>query len=248
MRDWTEGYVADIDYTYGYYAELNPLRSQLAIIYVGLVPPTHGSHCELGFGQGLSVNIHARADLTDQAFAEKLFATEPRFAKANPHVAERVKKIKEQDRNYVAHEYFNRDWLPMPFSHMAQWFSSAKLDYACSTFYSDQIDPLNFTPAQLALLKEIPDRMFREAVRDFIGQPHFVHDFENVEYDAPDFDLQLGVPGLHRVKPKVAFTERHTIIPPDLFEKYSKMTFWTVPSGSAANVIAQKSSAKENTP
>ena len=74
----------------------------------------------------------------------------------------------------------------------------------------------------------------------FIGEPLFEHDFNDVQYDAPAFDEQLGVPGLHRVKPKVEFTERRTIIPPDLFEKYSKMTFWTDPAGSAANVIAPK--------
>ena len=62
MSDWTNGYVTDIDYTYGYYAERNPLRSQLAFIYAGLVPPTQGSHCELGFGQGLRVNTHPDAN------------------------------------------------------------------------------------------------------------------------------------------------------------------------------------------
>ncbi|WP_333876559.1 sulfotransferase family protein [Methylobacter sp.] len=95
------------------------------------------------------------------------------------------------------------------------------------------------------LLTQAPQKVM-ELVYDFIGQPHFTHDFEQVEYDAPDFDLELGMPGLHRVKPKVEFNERRTIIPPDLFEKYSKMTFWTDPSGSTANVIAPKSNMKEN--
>lgn len=59
MTDWTAGYVADIGYTFGYYTELNPLRTRLAFLNAGLVPPATGSHCELGFGQGMSVNIHA---------------------------------------------------------------------------------------------------------------------------------------------------------------------------------------------
>jgi hypothetical protein len=59
--DWTSGYVADIGYTYGYYNELNPNRSILSFLNAGYVPPTQGVHCELGFGQGLSVNIHAAA-------------------------------------------------------------------------------------------------------------------------------------------------------------------------------------------
>jgi len=52
MSDWTAGYVADIGYTYGYYNELNPLRARLAFLNAGLVPPTSGTHCELGLAKG----------------------------------------------------------------------------------------------------------------------------------------------------------------------------------------------------
>ena len=61
MSDWTSGYVADIGYTFGYYAELNPLRVRLAFLNQGLVFPEVGTACELGFGQGLSANLHAAA-------------------------------------------------------------------------------------------------------------------------------------------------------------------------------------------
>lgn len=63
MSDWTLGYVADIGYTYGYYPELNPLRVKLAFANSGLVAPDTGTACELGFGQGLSSNIHAAASV-----------------------------------------------------------------------------------------------------------------------------------------------------------------------------------------
>jgi sulfotransferase len=75
-------------------------------------------------------------------------------------------------------------------------------------------------------------------VYDFLGEPHFEHDFDNVEYDAEEFDQQLGAPGLHRVKRQVKFTPRPTVIPPDLFDKFNQMSFWNDTSGSAANVIA----------
>ena len=64
ITDWTAGYVADIGYTYGYYGELNPLRVSLAFAQHGLLatgPNGDGAACELGFGQGLSANIHAAA-------------------------------------------------------------------------------------------------------------------------------------------------------------------------------------------
>lgn len=296
MTDWTAGYVADIGYTFGYYSELNPLSAKLAFLNAGLVPSGAGTHCELGFGQGLSVNIHAaasgnawhatdfnpaqagfaqalarisgaRAHLTDEAFADfcqrddlpvfdsiglhgiwswisdanravivdfirrklkvggvlyisyntqpgwaamvpvrdlltehaatlgaeghgivnridaalafadKLIAVNPSYARANPQVPERLEKLKQHNRNYLAHEYFNRDWLPMPFSRMAEWLAPAKLDYACSAHYFDHIDALNLSAEQQALIKEIPDPMFRQAVRDFCVNQQFRRDY-----------------------------------------------------------------------
>ena len=61
MTDWTAGYVADIGYTFGYYPELNPVRMKLAFLRAGLVCPEVGTACELGFGQGMSTNLHAAA-------------------------------------------------------------------------------------------------------------------------------------------------------------------------------------------
>jgi len=296
MSDWTSGYVADIGYTFGYYPELNPLRARLAFLDAGLVPPDNGTHCELGFGQGVSTNFHAAASgstwyatdfnpaqagfaqslervsganahLSDEAFAdfctradlpdfdsiglhgiwswvsdenrrvivdfvrrklkvggvvyisyntqpgwgamvpmrdlltehsevmgvagqgivsridgaldfaEKLFATSPTYAKANPLVIERLNRIRGQNRNYLAHEYFNRDWLPMPFSMMSQWLAPAKLNYACSAHYLDHIDAVNLTAEQQVFLREIPDPMFRETVRDFMVNQQFRRDY-----------------------------------------------------------------------
>lgn len=65
MSDWTDGYRADIGYTFGYYPELNPLRVKLAFLNQGLVYPEMGAACELGFGQGLSVGMHATASVVE---------------------------------------------------------------------------------------------------------------------------------------------------------------------------------------
>ncbi|MDO9141720.1 MAG: class I SAM-dependent methyltransferase [Methylobacter sp.] len=296
MSDWTSGYVADIDYTYGYYTELNPLRVKLAFLNSGLVSPEIGSACELGFGQGLSANLHAAASfvqwhgtdfnpsqagfaqelatvsgsgaklyddafadfasrpdlpdfdyigihgiwswisddnravivdfikkklkvggvlyisyntlpgwasfapmrhlMTEHAevlgaegrgiisridgaldFAEKLIATNPLFARANPQVAERIQKIKGQNSHYLAHEYFNRDWHPMHFATMAECLEPAKLDYACSAHYLDHLDAVNLTAEQQNFLNEIPDPMFKQSVRDFMVNQQFRRDY-----------------------------------------------------------------------
>ncbi|MQA40929.1 class I SAM-dependent methyltransferase [Rugamonas aquatica] len=296
MTDWTSGYVADIGYTYGYYDWVNPLRVKLALLKAGLVLPNTATACELGFGQGVSVNIHGASSpirwygtdfnpaqasyaqelaacvedgprLYDQSFAEfcgrddlpdfdfialhgiwswisdenravivdfvrrklktggvlyisyntqpgfasmvpvrnlmtqhasvmapagagavakvdgaiaftnRLMATNPLFARLNPQIAERLKKMESHDRHYLAHEYFNRDWLPMSFADMAGWLSEAKLDFACSAAYSELVPALQITPEQHAFISEIPDEVLRESVFDFMICQQFRRDY-----------------------------------------------------------------------
>ena len=302
MSDWNDGYVTDIGYTFGYYAELNPLRARLALLNAGWAAPdmlTQGPACELGMGQGMSVNVHAaasgtpwcatdfnpsqaafaqelagasgvdaqgtrlydeaftdfcqRTDLPDFSFigihgiwswisdanravlvdfvrrklrvggvlyisyntqpgwaamapmrdlltehaqvmgvpgqgiahridgaldfADRLMACNPHYAQANAQIATRLKRLKGMGRNYLAHEYFNRDWQPMSFASMARWLGPAKLGYACSAHYQDHLPALNFTVAQTAFLQEQNDPMFRETVRDFLINQQFRRDY-----------------------------------------------------------------------
>nr|WP_298116700.1 sulfotransferase [uncultured Pseudomonas sp.] len=86
------------------------------------------------------------------------------------------------------------------------------------------------------LLAATPEKVLR-LVYDFLGEPWFEHDFEHIEYDAPEFDQALGLKGLHKVRPKVKVEARRTILPPDLFEQYAGLDFWRDPRSSEANVI-----------
>lgn len=61
MATWTSGYMSDIEYTYGYYRELNPLWMQTCLLQAGYRCPHIENACELGFGQGISANFHAAA-------------------------------------------------------------------------------------------------------------------------------------------------------------------------------------------
>jgi SAM-dependent methyltransferase len=65
VSDWSEGYVAEIPYTFGYFGELNPLRIAAPFLNVGLAPPKIAAACELGFGQGVSIAVHAAASATE---------------------------------------------------------------------------------------------------------------------------------------------------------------------------------------
>ena len=296
MNDWTAGYVAEIDYTYGYYPELNPLRAKLSLLNAGLVLPEFENASELGFGQGMSVNLHAaatsihwsgtdfnpsqagfanelngitgaQAKLYDESFAEfvtrtdlpafdfiglhgiwswishenraliiefvrrrlkiggvlyisyntlpgwaafapmrhmmsqyaeslgavgrpivkriddaidfvdKLVATHPAYVRDSANVEERFKKLKDLNRHYLAHEYFNRDWHPVYFSEIAQQLVSAKSQFACSANFFDLVDDVNLSAEQQTLLKEIPDPIFREGVRDVMVNQQFRRDY-----------------------------------------------------------------------
>ncbi|PLZ02229.1 sulfotransferase [Burkholderia sp. WAC0059] len=64
------------------------------------------------------------------------------------------------------------------------------------------------------------------ALYEFIGEAPFEHDFENVNYDASEFDTRAGTPGLHEVRPRVQANTRATVLPPDLVRRFSGDAFW----------------------
>jgi hypothetical protein len=81
MTTWSSGYVTDVGYLHGYCDTLNPLRLQLAFLDAKLVYPEIRFACELGFGQGISINMHSAASLvrwwgTDFNPAQVAFARE----------------------------------------------------------------------------------------------------------------------------------------------------------------------------
>ena len=81
---------------------------------------------------------------------------------------------------------------------------------------------------------------------EFLGEEPFDHDFNAVEYDARAFDSQLGLDGLHRVHKKVEPRPRKTILPPDLFERYSQLAFWRgLPDSAAYRIVVQQEAEQQ---
>ena len=107
MTDWTDGYIADVDYTFGYYSELNPLRLRLAFLNMGLQFPKVGTACELGFGQGMSVNLHAAASVV-QWFGTDFNPSHTQFAQQLAEVAGTTAQL--FDQSFA--EFCNRTDLP----------------------------------------------------------------------------------------------------------------------------------------
>jgi sulfotransferase len=105
---------------------------------------------------------------------------------------------------------------------------------ACFSEYSTRVLLVEYD-----LVASRPADVFK-LIYDFLGEKPFAHDFENVQYDAPEFDAQLGLDGLHRVHPKVEPRTRQTILPPDLFERYTKLAFWRdMPTSKVFRIVAQ---------
>jgi sulfotransferase len=73
-------------------------------------------------------------------------------------------------------------------------------------------------------LTKNPEQTIR-ALYQFIGEPYFEHDYDNVEGSWDEYDMEIGIK-LHTVRRKVQYVEREHILPPDILEKYRNMEVW----------------------
>ena len=109
MNTWNEGYFTESTYTYGYYRELSPNFMRWCLLLKGIVAPEiseDSCHCELGYGQGVSANIHAAAT------PGKYFATD--FNPAHAAQANELLKASGADANFFedSFEEFSKRDLP----------------------------------------------------------------------------------------------------------------------------------------
>ena len=62
---WTDGYQTEVNYTFGYYKDLSPNFQKFCLLLNGVdcsSADLEHNHCELGFGQGVSLNVHATSN------------------------------------------------------------------------------------------------------------------------------------------------------------------------------------------
>jgi len=112
-------------------------------------------------------------------------------------------------------------------------------------FHAEEADRVLFVDYEL--LTGAPDKTI-ELIYRFLGEAPFEHDFENLNYDEPAFDARLGLSGMHRVQGPVRPRPRESVLPPDLFEQYSAMSFWRQGAVGRANVIAPREPEKVQSP
>ena len=104
-------------------------------------------------------------------------------------------------------------------------------------FYSEQSASILLVDYELLTINPAKTMSL---IYQFIGEDHFEHDFDSVEYQEPEFDNKLKTQGLHQVRSQVEFKPRKTILPPDLFERFDGLSFWTDATYSRASAIVAK--------
>ncbi|MFD0464070.1 class I SAM-dependent methyltransferase [Microvirga aerilata] len=97
--------------------------------------------------QGSAQSLQARI-AASLGFADKLGSLDARYFANHPKLAGRVEKLKGQNPNYVAHEYFNRDLTPFYFMDVAQELAEAKLTWVGPANALDTLDEINLTQEQ----------------------------------------------------------------------------------------------------
>lgn len=121
-------------------------------------------------------------------------------------------------------------------------FAWHALREACYSEFAERVLLLEYD-----LLVTRPGEVFK-LVYEFLGEPLYKHDFAKVEYDAPAFDAQLGLDGLHRVHPQVKPRPRQTVLPPDLFQRYAQLAFWRdLKNSRAFRIVGQGSEKQQET-
>lgn len=104
---WTDGYQTEVNYTYGYYKDLSPNYQKFCLLLNGVDSPRSDHdhvHCELGFGQGISLNIHTVSDIG------KFIGTD--FNPAHAAMLANQAKVPHQFYDASFEELLNKD-LPM---------------------------------------------------------------------------------------------------------------------------------------
>lgn len=61
---------------------------------------------------------------------------------------------------------------------------------------------------------------------DALGEMPFAHDFDHIVYAQDEYDVSLGMPGLHTIRPKVSAKSYAPTLPPDLIGRYAEANFW----------------------
>jgi sulfotransferase len=85
-------------------------------------------------------------------------------------------------------------------------------------------------------LSNFPEKTI-STIYNFIEEQSYEHNFNNLNFTSEKYDKKLGLKELHSVRKQLSFKKRESILPPDLFDKYSNMEFWKSENSSKAKIL-----------
>jgi SAM-dependent methyltransferase len=104
-------------------------------------------------------------------FVEGLKTSGASFFEANPSSKDFFDYICTLPRNYVTHEFFNRDWTLFYHAEVVRNLAAAKLSFVGSANFAENQDMLRFSAPLQQVLDGVSDRVMRETVKDFAVGP-----------------------------------------------------------------------------
>jgi hypothetical protein len=109
------------------------------------------------------------------AFAAKVLNVQLGHADANPDAARFVKALESggTSREYIAHEYLNRDWHVPTFAQFLSDMERAKLGFVGHSQPLGNFDKLRLSPEARAIVDGIAHQPLRETVRDYMLNTRF---------------------------------------------------------------------------
>jgi SAM-dependent methyltransferase len=104
-------------------------------------------------------------------FVGRLKDSNAAFFQANPSARDFFDYICTLPRNYVVHEFFNRDWTLFYHAEVVRNLSAARLNFVGSASFAENQDMLRFSAPLQKVVDEVADRVMRETVKDFSVGP-----------------------------------------------------------------------------
>lgn len=109
-------------------------------------------------------------------FAQALAEAGAKYFDAHHGVEAWLARMHGQDRSYLAHEYFNRDWHPMPSSEVARALAGAGMEFGASATLAGHDGGIGGEEKARNLLAGIDDPVMRETVLDYLSNRRFRSD------------------------------------------------------------------------
>ncbi len=106
-------------------------------------------------------------------FTEELFSKDVAYFQRVPYLKGYFEHTRKLNHDYLAHEYFNRDWICMYFSEVAEMMQSAKMDFVCTAEPIESLPYLNFSPENLEFLGKIENSIMLEQIKDYFRNRQF---------------------------------------------------------------------------